>query len=67
MKTDIRPLSFEDFLQEKHAELFPTVLDDDGPDHFDDWLGSLDGEDYIKYAEEYGERKYNEGIETAAQ
>jgi len=25
-------------MQEVHAELFPHVLDDDLPDHFDNWL-----------------------------
>lgn len=43
---------FEKFLQEKHAEAYPMLLDDDMPDHFDDWLGQLDGEEYIAFAEE---------------
>lgn len=45
--------TFEDFLQEQHSELYPTLLDDDVPDHFDDWLGTLDGEDYIQFADEF--------------
>lgn len=47
--------NFEEYLKEIHAELFPQLLDDDMPDHFDDWLGSLDGEEYINYADLYGE------------
>lgn len=43
---------FEDFLKEKHYEMFPQLLDDDLPDAFDNWLGTLDGEDYIKYGNE---------------
>jgi hypothetical protein len=42
---------FMDFLKEEHAANY-IGTDDDMPDHFDDWLGSLDGEDYIKLAEE---------------
>lgn len=43
---------FEDFLKEKHFELHPQLLDDDLPDAFDNWLGELDGEDYISYGNE---------------
>jgi hypothetical protein len=53
--------TFEDYLKERHAENFPMLLDDDMPDHFDDWLGTLDEEDYIKYAEAYGKEAYNLG------
>jgi hypothetical protein len=53
--------TFEEFLEERHAENFPMLLDDDMPDHFADWLGTLDGEDYIKYAEAYGKEAYNLG------
>ncbi len=41
---------FEQYLQEVHNKLFPEILDDDLPEHFDDWLGTLDGEDYIELA-----------------
>lgn len=43
---------FEDFLKDKHFEINPQLLDDDLPDAFDNWLGMLDGEDYIKYGNE---------------
>lgn len=43
---------FEDYLKQFHYENFPQLLDDELGDHFDDWLGNLDGEDYIKYADE---------------
>jgi hypothetical protein len=43
---------FIKFLQEKHAEAYPMLLDDDMPDAFNDWLGQLDGEEYIAFAEE---------------
>lgn len=48
-----QPKTFEDYLQEVHGEIFPMLLDDDMSDHFDDWLGTLDGEEYIKYAEAF--------------
>lgn len=44
---------FEGFLQWKHMEENPMILDDDLPDHFDSWVGDLDAEEFIKYAEEY--------------
>lgn len=53
--------TFEDYLKDVHGGLFPTLLDDDMPDHFDNWLGSLDGEEYMKYAQAYGEHCYNRG------
>lgn len=43
----------EDFLLERHHELYPTILDDELPDAFNDWLGNLDAEDWMRYAEEY--------------
>lgn len=38
-------------MQEIHADLFPSLLDDDMPDHFDNWLGELEGEDYMRFGE----------------
>lgn len=38
-------------------EEFPQILDDDLPDHFDDWVGTLDAEDLIRYADEYAATK----------
>ena len=45
--------SFEKWLQYKHVEVFPTLLDDDIPDHFDNWLGELEIDTVIKYADEW--------------
>jgi hypothetical protein len=44
---------FEEFLEEKFLELFPGVLDDDIADRYDGWLGNLDGEEYIVFADEF--------------
>lgn len=46
-------MTFEDFLKEKHGEEYHGT-DDDMPDAFDDWLGKLDADEFIKYADEYG-------------
>jgi hypothetical protein len=60
--------SFEDFLKEVHAEVFPQLLDDDLSDHFDDWLGSLDGEEYIRWGDLYGQKMHLAGSqETIAE
>lgn len=39
---------FEDFLRERHMEGY-TGLDDDSPDHFDDWICDFYYEDWILY------------------
>jgi len=39
---------FEEYLKEIHAKDYMGT-DDDMPDSFDDFLGNLDGEEYIKH------------------
>ena len=46
--------TFELFLQEKHQEENPELLDDNLSDAFQDWLGELQADDFIEYGEEYG-------------
>ena len=48
-------MTFEKYLEQVCFEANPEVLDDDMPDFFDNWLGGLDGEDYIRLADEYAE------------
>lgn len=55
--------NFEDYLQEKHMEANPMILDDDLPDHFDEWLGNLDIETVIIMADAYGAQKHLEGVQ----
>jgi len=55
--------TFEDFLQDFHASLYPMVLDDDGPDHFDNWLTELQADDYIRYADLYAEERFLAGMD----
>ena len=55
--------TFEKYLEEICFKINPAVLDDDMSDFFDNWLGKLDGEDYIRYAELFGQERYLEGKE----
>lgn len=57
--------TFEEYLQSVHMELFPTTLDDDLPDSFNDWLGTLDGEEYVRHGEAYGLLVANESKQHA--
>ena len=52
--------TFERYLQDIHA-LNYHGLDDDMPDAFDNWISELDGEDFINYADKYGELKFKDG------
>jgi c-di-GMP-related signal transduction protein len=46
----INTSALESYLQEVHIEEYPLLLDDDLPDHFNDWLGMLDYSDIVAYA-----------------
>lgn len=55
--------TFEEFLRsEVHPELFPQLLDDEGPDHFDNWLGNVNGSDYLDWGNLYGKSQFNAGM-----
>lgn len=54
---------FENYLKEKCSKINPTVLDDDMPDFFDNWLGDLNADDWIAWANLYGQIKYLQGKE----
>ena len=45
--------TFEDYLREVHCRENSRILDDDLPDHFDNWLVELGAEDFDLYANEY--------------
>ena len=52
--------TFEDFMQDIHAEGYMGT-DDDMPDKFEGWIGSLDNNEIMEYAELYGanlQKKY---------
>ena len=47
--------TFEEFLQERHMEECPTVLDDDLPDAYGAWISERDIQEIIDYAGKWGE------------
>lgn len=51
---------FEDYMQTKHQLENPTVLDDDIPDSYNDWIENLSPEEWMWYGQNYGERKVAE-------
>ena|ERR1035437_6410371 len=44
--------TFKEFLEEKCFDENPQVLDDNMPDHFDNWLGDLSTEDWMDLGQE---------------
>lgn len=48
-------MKFEEYLEGRCFAENPEVLDDDRPDFFSDWLGKLNGDEYINYGEDFGE------------
>lgn len=44
---------FEDFMMWEFAKENPSVLDDYFPDSFDDWLCSLEPDNWIEYGQKY--------------
>lgn len=56
--------SFENYLEEICFTINPSVFDDDMPDFFDNWIGELEGEDYVKYGQLFGEKTFLEGIKA---
>lgn len=56
--------SFEKFLEEICFTIHTGVTDDDMPDFLDNWLSRLDGEDYVRYGQLYGEKTFFEGREA---
>ena len=60
-----QPQTFENFLQDKHADDY-TGIDDDMPDAYESWLTDLDIEDLINYADEYATEQRNEALRHVA-
>ena len=56
-------MKFENFLQEKHTQQYPEILDDDVPNAFNAWLTEINADTWIAYGDEYGTLKALEGKE----
>ena len=50
---DLEQVWFENFLKDTHYDLHPSVLDDDLPDHYDNWISSLSEKEIRDYAEDW--------------
>ena len=46
---------FEDYLLDKFIRSNPTILDDDIPDAFDDYLAGLDVDEWLSWGNNYAE------------
>lgn len=49
--------TFIDYLKEIHMQENPELLDDDLPDDFDRWISTLDIEEVIQHAEDWGKEQ----------
>jgi len=41
MRESVEQLDFENYLKDVHYDSYPELLDDDIPDHFDNWVSGL--------------------------
>lgn len=57
--------TFEQFLEKLCFDINPTVLDDDMPDFFDNWLSEVNVDDIIRWGDLYGQSQYIEGMDSA--
>ena len=48
--------TFEEFLKDIHYEYFPTLLDDELPDHFTNWTAELGYEDWTEFGNRYAKK-----------
>jgi hypothetical protein len=55
---------FIDFLQFKHQAENPTILDDDLPNAYEEWLDGLSPDEWIEYGEEYSQLVLHETYGT---
>ena len=53
--------TFEDYLRDTHAKVY-TGTDDNMPDAFDNWLTDLQADDFMKYAQWWGDRTAQQAI-----
>jgi len=50
-------LTFEEYLQEKYIEQ-EQIIDDVIPDDFNEWLKTLDIDNWLYYGDKYADLKY---------
>ena len=57
--------TFENFLQDRHANQYSGLDDEMGEDCVE-WTGNLDVEELIEFAEAYGKKRFEAGVQTMA-
>ena len=57
--------TFEQFLERLCFDINTTVLDDDMPDFFDNWLSNANVDDMMRWGHLYGQQQYVEGMSEA--
>lgn len=59
-----KKITFEDYLKDVHAKDY-TGTDDDMPDDFESWVGELDVQEVMDFAEIYGLIQNKAGYQEA--
>lgn len=59
--------TFEDFMKERHANIYPEILDDDLSDHFSDWISEIQADDWLDYGTLYGREQNLRGRDAIIQ
>jgi len=57
-------IDFEDYLQEQHQVENPTILDDDLPDAYGDWIENLSSDEWIVYGNRFARIHSREVIDN---
>lgn len=45
--------SFEDYMMDQFLALFPGILDDSIEDGFNDWISTLQADDWFQFGDDY--------------
>ena len=56
---------FEDWLMMEHAKQNPTILDDDLPDAFNNWICFFEPDEWLHYGELYGVERALKAMDKA--
>ena len=56
-------MTFNEYLRNEHSKLHPTILDDDLPDAFDNWIGKMEEGELETYAYQFAEDNVNNEID----
>lgn len=54
--------TFQAYMNEKFWYAHPECLDDDYPDHYDDWLDELDPAEVVLWAQEWHDKVMKEAL-----